>query len=303
MKWLTLVGWGAIALVIGLISAWIAQQSYTWLPVAASSEAHQVDNLFAFLVFLGSIVFLGVGGFIVFTTLANRVSRFDSSDGPPIEGNVTLEVVWTVIPIVLVLIIAGYSYWTYDQMSIQGPMEIVHLHMGMESAYAADDGVEPNSPAVEAINVNAKQWAWEFHYPKQNVTSTELHVPVNQRVRLSLRSEDVLHGLYVPAFRLKQDIIPGKTIPFEFTPIREGTYRLQDSQFSGTYFAIAQTHVVVESPQQYNQWLETAAASDVVRSVNPAYNEFNKLRSKKGFKTRWATVPPALPPLVNQQAG
>lgn len=285
----------AIAFVLALISWGMAILSYSWLPPQASSEAQLIDDLFAFLVFLGTFIFCGVTGTILYSIFTGSVSRFDLSDGPAMEGNITLEVVWTAIPIVLVLIIAGYSYSIYNQMAVRGPMDLVHLHIpGMESAYAAPLEGEP----IEEIEVHAKQWAWTFYYPNQKVTSSELHLPKDRRIRLAMQSDDVLHGFYVPAFRLKQDIIPNRTIDFEFTPIREGSYRLNDSQFSGTYFAIMQTNVVVESPETYSQWLAEMATHPLVPAKNQAYKEY-AIRSKPGIKTGWPTVAPAEPPLVN----
>lgn len=291
---LTLV---AIAIVLAFAGVWMAQQSYTWFPPEATQEAKLIDDLFALMVFLGTMIFLGVVGTILYTILTQRVSRFDLSDGPHIEGNVPLEIVWTAIPIALVFMLAGYSYWTYEQMAVRGPMELVHMHTpgGMESAYAATMESEP----VEEIEVNAKQWSWSFHYPARNVTSSELHLPVNHRVKLAMKTEDVIHGFFVPAFRLKQDIVPNHIVEFEFTPIREGKYRLNDSQFSGTYFAINQTNVVVESPDQYDQWLVSTSTQPLVPANNQPYEEYT-LRNKKGFKTGWATVVPAPPPLVNE---
>lgn len=290
---LTLVG---VAITLAFAGFWMAQQSYTWFPPEATQEAKLIDDLFALMVFLGTMIFLGVVGTIAFTILTQRVSRFDLSDGPPIEGNVTLEIVWTAIPIAIVLMLAGYSFWTYEQMAVRGPMELVHMHMpGMESAYAAEVSSEP----LEAVEVNAKQWSWSFHYPDQNITSTELHLPVNQRVKLAMKTEDVIHGFYVPAFRLKQDIVPNHTVEFEFTPIREGKYRLSDSQFSGTYFAINQSNVIVESPQQYRQWLAATATKPLAPANNQPYEEYT-LKNKKGFKPGWATVAPAPPPMVNE---
>lgn len=289
----------AIAFVLALISWGMAILSYSWFPPQASSEAQLIDDLFAFLVFLGTFIFCGVTGTILYSIITHSVSRFDLSDGPPMEGNITLEVVWTAIPIVLVLIIAGYSYSIYNQMAVRGPMDLVHLHMpGMESAYAAPLEAEP----IEEIEVHAKQWAWTFYYPNFKVTSSELHLPKDRRIRLAMQSDDVIHGFYVPAFRLKQDIIPNRTIDFEFTPIREGSYRLNDSQFSGTYFAIMQTNVVVESPQTYRQWLVEMATHPLVPAKNQAYKEY-AIRSKPGIKTGWPTVAPAEPPLVNSFEG
>ncbi|MBL1177321.1 cytochrome c oxidase subunit II [Pantanalinema sp. GBBB05] len=302
MKPITIVQMLLFTVAIAAASWWMGQQSYGWLPPQAATEAKLIDDLFSFLVALGTFIFLGVTGFIAYSLVFHRAPRYDLSDGPAIEGNVTLEVIWTALPILLVFLIAGYSYQTYEQMAIRGPMEVVHLHMpGMESAYAADATSEP----VEAIEVHAKQWAWSFRYPEQNVTSTELHLPVNHRIRLAMQSEDVIHGFFVPAFRLKQDIIPKRTIEFEFTPVREGKYRLSDSQFSGTYFATMQTNVVVESPQAYQQWLTQTAAYPTTPASNPAYAEYTQQIQQPGFKTGWATVKPATPPLVNQpsQAG
>ncbi len=291
---------GAIAVTV--ISLWIGKQAYTWLPPQAAAESQLIDDLISFLVTLGAFIFLGVTSTLMYSIIFHRAKEGDLTDGPHIEGNVTLEVVWTAIPIMLVLWIAGYSYQVYEQMGIQGPMELVHLHnpVGMESAYAApmeNKGTSVVSPS-ENIEVVAKQWAWVFHYPEKNVTSTELHLPSDRRVHLALQSEDVLHGFYIPAFRLKQDIIPNHTIDFEFTPTRVGQYRLTDSQYSGTYFATMQANVVVESPEDYQQWLAQAATQKPSPANNQAASEYAQA-SSQSVKTGWPTVAPAASPLVN----
>jgi cytochrome c oxidase subunit 2 len=287
---------GAIA--VSVISLWLGKQAYSWLPPQAAAESQLIDDLISFLVTLGAFIFLGVTSTLTYSVIFHRAVKDDFSDGPPIEGNITLEVVWTAIPILLVLWIAGYSYQVYEQMGIQGPMELVHLHnpMGIESAYAApqEDLAEP----VEKIDVLAKQWAWVFHYPEKDITSTELHLPSDRRIRLALQSQDVLHGFYIPAFRLKQDIIPNHSIDFEFTPIRLGKYRLTDSQYSGTYFATMQANVIVESPADYQQWLAQAATQKPSPANNQAAAEYAQT-SHQSVQTGWVTVPPAAPPLVN----
>jgi cytochrome c oxidase subunit 2 len=151
---------------------------------------------------------------------------------------------------------------------------------------------------LEHIDVSAKQWAWVFHYPESNVTSTELHLPSDRRIRLNLHSEDVLHGFYIPAFRLKQDIIPGNDLDFEFTPIRPGAYDLTDSQYSGTYFATMRAKVIVESPSKYQQWLSKAASQAPSPAPNQAASEY-ALKVENGIDSGWKTVEPAAPPLVN----
>ncbi|MDJ0506111.1 MAG: cytochrome c oxidase subunit II [Nostocales cyanobacterium LE14-WE12] len=298
LNFLTIVT-GAVA--VTLTSLWIGKQSYSWLPPQGAAESHLIDDLFSFLVTLGSLIFLGVTATLFYSICFHRAKATDLGDGPHIEGNITLEVVWTAIPIMLVLWIAGYSYQVYEQMGIQGPSHQIHLHnpMKIKSASATIDkppvAVFEN---IEHIDVSAKQWAWVFHYPESNVTSTELHLPQNSRVRLNLHSEDVLHGFYIPAFRLKQDIIPGNDLDFEFTPIRPGAYDLTDSQYSGTYFATMRAKVIVESLSQYQQWLSKAASQELTPATNQAASEYAQ-KLENGINSGWKTVEPATPPLVN----
>lgn len=284
-------------IVLAIISVWIGQQSYSWLPPEAAAESILIDHLFSFLVTIGAFIFLGVTGAILYSIIFHRAGKYDMSDGPPIEGNVTLEVVWTAIPFVLVIWIAIYSYQIYDQMSLRGPMDHhFHMSMGIPSANAASVPEESTPPPK--IEVHSQQWAWVFRYPEQNITSTELHLPVNQRAYLQLTSEDVIHGFYIPAFRVKQDVIPGETIDFEFTPIREGKYRLRDSQYSGTYFATMQADVVVESAEKYQEWLKIASSQPPSLAFNQAASEYTK-KIEHPIHSDWPTVIPAQPPMVN----
>ncbi|WP_017319235.1 cytochrome c oxidase subunit II [Mastigocladopsis repens] len=300
----------ASAIALTAVSLWVGQLAYSWLPPQAAAESRLVDNLFSFLITLGAFIFLGVTGTLMYSVIFHRAAEYDTSDGPPIEGNLTLEFVWTAIPVLLVFWIASYSYQIYEQMGIQGPMEAVHVHIPgvMKSAYAAPISVSASSSTastdatsnllpVEDIEVKAKQWAWVFRYPETGVTSTELHLPVNHRIRLAMQSEDVLHGLYIPAFRVKQDIIPNRNIDFEFTPIRIGKYLLTDSEFSGTYFATMQADVVVESPQEYKKWLAQAANRKPSAANNQAASEY--AQQSKALIKSWVTVAPAQPPVVN----
>ena len=107
----------------------------------------------------------------------------------------------------------------------------------------------------------------------------------------------MLHGFYIPAFRLKQDLIPGSVIDYSLTTTRVGSYRLRDSMFSGGYFAANQTDVVVESAADYQRWLTAAARQPLRTSANAAV-ELYRQRLEKGDRG-WATMPPAPPPLVN----
>lgn len=303
------------AILVTFVSIWMAKQSYAWFPPEAAAESKLYDDLFSLFTGLGTFIYLGVMGPFLYSLIFHRAAKYDLSDAPPIEGSTWLEVTWTGIPLLLVLVLSFVSYRTYEKMSIQGPTHLVHLHLPQleQAAYAEpfDDtpqkeiqGALETAP-VEHINVTAKQWAWIFHYPEQNVTSTELHLPVNRRAKFTLHSEDVLHGFYIPAFRLSQYVVPNEDIDLELTPVKTGTYRLRDSMMSGTYFAANQTDVVVQSPSDYQQWLADAAAQPPQPAFNPAVDEYvrgqaNGGRAKEKTAVRgWATIPPAPPPVVN----
>ena len=287
MKIRTILMLVAIAILMAVISLWMGQVAYSWFPPQASAVSVLIVNLFSFLPAFGTFIFLGVVGTLSYSVLFQRADKYDESDGPPIEGNIKLEIIWTAIPFALVIWIAVYSYQIYDQMSVLGPMEHVHMMASAQAAPLEDE------ETTENIEVFSRQWSWEFRYG--DVTSTELHLPNTQRIKLALHSEDVLHGFYIPAFRLKQDIIPGQVIDFEFTPIREGKYRLRDSQYSGTYFAAMQTDVVVESAEAYQKWLKESESQKPTTAYNRAFMEY----AKRNNGDRWKIVEPAAPPVVN----
>ena len=275
-------------------SYWIGQQAYSWMPPQGTAEAKRIDDLFSFMVALGAFIFLGIVGIIGYSILTCRAPKGDFSNGRAVKGNVKLEILWTAIPTLLVLWIAGQSYKIYQQIDIQGLPPIVHLHMPLETepadAATATLGND-TKPVAEEIEVVAKQWAWSFRYPGKNVTSTELHLPINRIAHLAMKSEDVLHGFYVPEFRIKQDIISNRTISLMLTPMRAGKYRLRDSQFSGTYFALMEADVYVESFEAYNQWFAQSATHKLAIAYNQAFSEHTQ-KTAKTKQRRWSTVVP-----------
>ncbi|MFZ4805036.1 MAG: cytochrome c oxidase subunit II [Synechococcus lacustris] len=279
--------------VLVVLSFWMSRQAYHWLPVQASTAAPLVDGLFSFETALATFVFCGVVSVMAWVVLFNRAAKYDMSDAEPIEGNTRLEIIWTVIPALVVFGIAFYAVRVNQQLAILGPMEHIHRGNPIEQVGGyAGDRLPP-----EAVEVIARQWSWEFRYPKAQVSSTELHLPVNEPVTFRLVSEDVIHGFYVPAFRLKQDVIPGRAIDFKLTPTREGRYRLRDSMYSGTWFAANQADVVVESADSFQAWLKQGASQPLQPGLSDAVQEYDE-RQQAGAKG-WATVRPAPRPQVN----
>ena len=328
-----------------LASRWLMTQVPRWLPPQASTAAPLVDDLFALEVGIGCFLLLGCTAVIAWTLLFDRADKYDRDDGEPIEGNLKLEITWTVIPLVMVLLIAAQAIRVNGQLAnlggkvrVAGAAEALRL-VGVDgvegvpglavatsvqssestpssqpsaaqasraSWLTSSTGASPTAaakdlatnPAAELgpVVVIARQWSWEFVYP-DGVRSAELHLPVNRPVRFRLVSLDVLHGFSIPAFRLRQDVVPGSVIDYRLTPSREGRYRLRDSLFSGAYFSSNQTDVVVESAEAFERWRQAARRSPLAPSPKAAA-ELWRQRQERGNRG-WATVPPAPPPLVN----
>ena len=289
MKILRSIGLMFVVALVVIVSYWVGQQAYGWMPPQATYEAQKVDNLFSFLVSLGTAVFLSVSGMIGWSLLTCRAQRGDFSEGHPSRGDVRLEILWTLGPMALVLWIALQSQGIYQLLDLSGLSTLHH-------ASAADVKSMRRMASLPTVEVMAKQWRWTFHYPEQNILSHELHLPVNQTVNLVLESEDVLHGFYVPEFRVKQDIIPNQKINFVFKPLRPGKYKLHDSQFSGTYFALMTADVFVETPEQYKNWLSASPLKNT--TFSPAELEHRQqigespIRHPTLLGSRWPTVAP-----------
>ena len=281
-----------VAVAINLvISKLMATWSLSWFPPQASSAAPYVDNLFALETGIGSFIFFGCTGFMGWVLLFNRAGKYDESDGAPIEGNTKLEITWTIIPLVTVFLIATYSMSVNMKLQTLGPKHKYAIGTDPTLLMEADPIAE-----VGPIDVIARQWSWEFVYP-DGVRSSELHLPIDQRVNFRMISEDVLHSFFVPAFRLKQDIIPGSIISYSLTPTKEGRFRLRDAMFSGAYFSQNQTDVIVETQQDFAEWLKTTAQQPLQRGLDPSRALYDR-RIARGDKG-WATVPPAPAPMVN----
>jgi cytochrome c oxidase subunit 2 len=257
------------------------------LPVEASTNAPIYDALFEVLLSIGTILFLGIIGLLVFSLVRFRRREGDNGDGAAIEGNLPLEIVWTAIPAVVVLFVGIYSYDIYERM---GGMTPLNDHSAMHAAQPAADhhhhgGDHGPNPAVLASNsspsesdqepgrvwggigvassesetltvdVTAMQFAFIFHYPGANIITGELHIPVNQPVSLHMEARDVIHAFWVPQFRVKQDVIPGQPTLLSFTATRPGTYPIICAELCGPYHGGMRSSVVVHEPADFDAWL------------------------------------------------
>ena len=202
-----------------------------WFPVAASDMAAKVDLLFYSMVVLTGLVALGI--FVLMTWFCIRYragSSADRSNPPPRKK--WLELGWIFTPLVIFI---GIFVWA-------------------AVVYAAFYAGPPDSAMT--VFVVGKQWMWKVEHANGRREIDELHLPLGQPVRVVLSTEDVIHSFYVPAFRVKQDAVPGRYTSIRFTPTREGEYWLHCAEYCGTDHARMGGKVVVMAPAAFAQWLE-----------------------------------------------
>jgi cytochrome c oxidase subunit 2 len=205
-------------------------------PVQASTLASRVDALFLFLVSV-SIFFAGVI-FCLLLYFAIRYRRRSNTEQPrPILGDLRLEVLWTVIPLGLAMVMFAWGANLY-----------------FSAATAPGNAME--------IHVVGKQWMWKFQHPEGPREINELHVPVGQPVKLTMASEDVIHSFFVPAFRVKMDVVPGRYTSAWFEATRVGTYHLFCAEYCGTAHAGMGGHIVVMTAADYERWLGGGATGE-----------------------------------------
>ena len=267
-----------ITLVIGmglvLGGLWIGQ-NINLLPIGASVNAPIYDELFQVLFTIGTILFVGIVGLLVFSLVRFRRRVGEIGDGVAIEGNLPLEIFWTAVPAVVVLFVGLYSYDIYDRMG--GMVPLAHDHLGEAhdervwggiSSGSIDAGVANALP----IDVTAMQFAFLFHYPEGDIISGELHVPAGRPVTLRMEAKDVIHAFWVPEFRLKQDVIPGQPTQLSFTPTREGRYPIVCAELCGPYHGGMRSTVVVEAPDAWDAWFTSNAKAETPQSETATTN-------------------------------
>ena len=248
------------------ISFWIGF-NVNLLPVEASINAPIYDELFKILFIIGLIIFIRMTIAVIYSLFKFRKRKDQFGDGIALEGNLSLEIVWTIIPSIVVLIIGLYSYNIYDRMG--GMKELNHSHEMMTSntekiwagiSQASNNEVASNNLSVE---VSAMQFAFLFNYPKGEFISGELHVPVDHKVSMKMESKDVIHAFWVPEFRIKQDIIPGQPTILNFTPTKVGKYPIICAELCGPYHGGMRASIIVEEESDYKDWFNKNTKTEV----------------------------------------
>jgi cytochrome c oxidase subunit 2 len=205
------------------------------MPMEASAQSLPVDWMWNMDMAAISFLFAVIMVPLVYSLMVFRRRKGDASDGAHVEGSTKLELTWTVIPLLLVTVYAYLGAYTLGETRT----------------------VEPN--AME-INVTAHQWDWSFEYP-EGFTSNELHLPLNRQVVLKMQSLDVIHSFWVPEFRIKQDVVPGRITDYRITPIVVGNYKVRCAELCGASHAYMERPVIVTSQADYDAWVNQQAAA------------------------------------------
>src|SRR3954454_7221977 len=225
-------------LVIGISAAvvgtFLALQ-IDWFPTEASTAAHKIDTLYDWLLVASVPMFVLVMSVAIYSVVRFRVRPGGpTGDGAPIHGNTRLEIVWVTIPFLIVTALAVYAAVVLAQIEKKQPNEL-------------------------QVTATGQQFTWHFTYNgvgKQPVTSDVLYLPDNRPVYVSVKSKDVLHSFWVPAFRLKIDAVPGQITHVRFTPDHPGAYEVVCAELCGWGHSTMRVKALVVSKQRFNQFIQ-----------------------------------------------
>jgi len=211
----------------------VVMLSISWDGQQASTAAPKIDQLLDVMIVLSAFVFSLVMVMLFYALWKFKAKPGDESDGEPIHGNTRLEVAWTVIPTIIVLFGAGYSWAVLDEIE------------------------EPAKNPL-TVDVFAQQYAWSFGYPSEGDawSEGELHVPLDRQVHFKMHAQDVIHSFWVQEWRIKKDAVPGITTTAIVTPNRPGTYQLICTELCGFGHSTMRATVVVEPPAEFRKWVD-----------------------------------------------
>jgi cytochrome c oxidase subunit II len=223
-----------IGVVIGVALTLVAVL-LQWLPESASEEFDRIIDIYWLATVISVVIFSLVTAIIVFSVWKWRVPLDDDRDGPPIHGHTGLEILWTAVPAVLVIII------------------------GVVSAVVLARNGQVGERPLEVTAIG-QQFAWKFEYPDEEVTSGELVLPVGREARFTMRALDVIHSFWVPNFGQKMDAVPGIETEILVTPKRTGDFRVVCTELCGLGHATMRASARVVTEQEFRSWLEEQRA-------------------------------------------
>lgn len=251
------------------VLTYVGLNSLGLMPVEASAQSIPIDWLFDLEVKMIAFFFALIMVPLIYSLVVFRRKDGDDGDGQHFEGNTGLEITWTAIPLVIVIAL--------------GIIGAENLRL-----------VQTVDPQANEIKVVGFQWSWRFEYPDPTGTgpgfsSTKLYLPEGRQTLLKMQSLDVLHSFWVPEFRLKQDLVPGRTTEYRINPNLVGDYKVACAELCGTSHSYMEASVIVVSQAEYNKWFEdqtAAAQAEALASAGkPDAARGEKLYQESGCKT------------------
>jgi cytochrome c oxidase subunit 2 len=218
-------------------------ESFPLWPQRASTLAGQVDALYVFLVLLS--LFMTVAIFTMILVFAIRYRRRPGVQAEQIEGSHKLEITWSIVPMGVFMVIFFWSAIIFFKQR------------------TPPDG-------AGTVYVVAKQWMWKLQHEEGQREINQLHVPVGKDIKLIMTSQDVIHSFYVPAFRIKQDVLPGRYTTLWFHATKAGTYHLFCAEYCGTQHSGMVGQVVVMEPADYQAWLSGGGVTQSLSQTGEA---------------------------------
>jgi len=232
MRHFVIVG---ILVIVMTVLTYVGLDSADLMPVEASAQAIPIDWMWNLQVIAMSFLFALIVVPMFYSLVVFRRKKGDTSDAEHMEDNTTLEITWTILPLFAVL---AFAYLGAGNLS---------------DTLRAD-------PDAMVVKVTGIQWSWKFEYPPDPdtgivVASDELHLPVGKQILLQMTSTDVIHSFWVPEFRVKQDLVPGRITELRITPTLEGDYKVRCAELCGTSHAYMEKPVVISSQGDFDAWM------------------------------------------------
>ena len=224
-----------LGVAIGVVVTLVAVR-LQWLPTSASAEFDRIQDIYWFATVVSIVIFSLVAAIVIYAVWKWRVAPDDDLDGPPIHGNTTLEIVWTVIPALIVIV------------------------LGVVSAVVLSENGQASAKPLQ-VKVIGQQFAWKFQYPELGQFSTgELVLPVDEQAQFTMDALDVIHSFWVPEFGQKMDAVPGIETKILVTPTRTGEFAVVCTELCGLGHATMRAKARVVSRTDFDKWIEEQKA-------------------------------------------
>jgi len=220
-----------ILVVVMSVVGYLGLNAVGLMPVQASAQAGPIDRLWNLelmtISFLSALILVPMA----YSLIVFRRKKGDTTDAEHVEGNTNLEITWTILPLFIVMVFA-------------------YLGAGNLAEIRSVD------PEAMVVKVTGLQWSWSFEYPAYGgVATEELHIPEGKQILLQMTSRDVIHSFWVPEFRVKQDLVPGRITELRITPTLIGNYKVRCAEICGTSHAYMEKPVVVSTQADFDVWM------------------------------------------------